>query len=110
MNAHFKEQVERLSPAQQDELARLAAKRVSRRLALLRQTRSSRSRWYIVAISGAGAVAAFGAFPSARIWILFVSVLALFGEILAVGVRIDAITELLERDLRRAADEGPDDR
>jgi len=103
MNEHFKEQIERLSPAQQDELARLAAKRVSRRLALLRQTRSCRAWQYLLPLLMVGAAVAFVSFPSIRSWVLLATVLVLSGLVLAINLRLDAITELLERDLERAA-------
>jgi len=110
MSTSTKEQIQALSPAQQEAFGHLEAESIRRRQALLRQTRASRIAYRIILTLGCPAAGvAFVVWPSGRSWVLLLGLLVLVALITALNQRLDALTELLEGDLKRAAN-GEEDR
>ena len=92
------EQIQRLTPEQQTDLAALELRKVQKRQRLSKQARQSR---YFLFASAGGLAVAYGAATISRapFW-LQVSVFALAWAILILGLgvnrRLDALVELLE--------------
>ena len=105
MSTLTKEQIERLTPEQQKDLALVEGRRVERRERLLRQAR--RSEIYL-SMQGAGLAAILGIAFYYRLPIPFLfciggMAVVICAEIISSHRRIDALLELLETDDDEAA-------
>ena len=83
----------------------MEAEVIRSRQALLRQTCPCRGGYHLVLTLVVGLSVTFAALPSSRPWVLLVGVLAVGGLIAGLNQRLDALAELLERDLKRAAND-----
>jgi Flp pilus assembly protein TadB len=100
MTTLTKNEILRLTPEQQADVAKLELRRAQKRERLLKQARQSR---YFILPSGGGLALAYGAavFSGAPFWlqmIIFVMAMAILIQAVGINRRVDALMELLNED------------
>jgi len=100
MSTLTKDEIQRLSPQQQADVATVEARRAQKRERLLRQARQSR---YFIFASGGGLALAYGAavFSGAPFRLqmsIFVIAMAILIQAVGIHRRLDALMELLDED------------
>jgi fatty acid desaturase len=100
MKTLTQEEIQRLTPEQQTDLARLELRRAQKHERLLKQARESR---YFMFASVGGAAVAYGAtvISGAPVWSqisIFALAMAMFVQAVGVNRRLDGLMDLLEDD------------
>jgi hypothetical protein len=103
MSTLTKEQIEKLTPEQQKDLAALELRRLEKRERLLKQARQSQIRVFMQGVGFAAVlgVAVYMKFPSALLFSIGGLAAITLSEIVFANRRIDALLELYENDRGR---------